>query len=73
VEKRKTLTAGRTKAVCFYLEVIDTMTRVVSQVTIIVATELTIQWNKITDVYTLKSAGQTIPLIVGGGLMVRVF
>ena len=46
---------------------------VVSQITIIVATELTIQWNQITDVYTLQTAGQTIPLIVGGGLMLRVF
>lgn len=55
------------------LEIMDTVTRVICQVTIIVATELTIQWNQIKDVYTLKSAGQTIPLIVGGGLMLRVF
>ena len=55
------------------LKVLDTGNRVICQIIVMVATELTIQWNQITGVYELSSAGQTIPLVVGGGLMLRVF
>lgn len=39
---------------------------------IVAATELTIAWNHITDVNEISSAGQTIPLIIGVGQIVRV-
>jgi len=56
-----------------FLKILDTGNRVICQIIVMVATELTIQWNQITGVYELSSAGQTIPLVVGGGLMLRVF
>ena len=56
-----------------FLQILDTGNRVVCQIIVMVATELTIQWNQITGVCELSSAGQTIPLVVGGGLMLRVF
>jgi hypothetical protein len=37
-----------------------------------VATEFTLSWNHITDVQDLGSAGQLIPLVIGGGLIIRV-
>ncbi|KAK5016675.1 hypothetical protein LTR16_001586 [Cryomyces antarcticus] len=40
--------------------------------TIITATELTIYWNNITNVYSLSSAGQTIPFAIGIGALLRV-
>ncbi len=40
--------------------------------TIVAATELTIKWNGIEDVDEISSAGQTIPLIIAFGLLVRV-
>ncbi|KAH7014239.1 uncharacterized protein B0I36DRAFT_389197 [Microdochium trichocladiopsis] len=39
---------------------------------ITVATELTIAWNRVTDVNELNSAGQLIPFIVGVGVLGRV-
>ncbi|PVH72746.1 hypothetical protein DL98DRAFT_502005, partial [Cadophora sp. DSE1049] len=39
---------------------------------VVAATELTIAWNHITDVNEISSAGQTIPLIIGVGQIVRV-
>ncbi|KAG4436666.1 hypothetical protein IFR05_007845 [Cadophora sp. M221] len=40
---------------------------------VVAATELTIAWNRIKDVNEITSAGQTIPLIIGIGQIVRVF
>lgn len=40
--------------------------------TVTAATELTIQWNGIDDVSDVSSAGQTIPLLIGVGLVGRV-
>ncbi|TKA66540.1 hypothetical protein B0A49_10482 [Cryomyces minteri] len=40
--------------------------------TIITATELTIYWNNITNVYSLSTAGQTIPFAIGIGALLRV-
>ncbi len=40
--------------------------------TVVAATELTIQWNGIENVNGISSAGQTIPMIIGIGLIVRV-
>ncbi|KAH6706454.1 hypothetical protein BKA61DRAFT_139130 [Leptodontidium sp. MPI-SDFR-AT-0119] len=39
---------------------------------IVAATELTIAWNRIKDVNEIASAGQTIPLIIGIGQIIRV-
>ncbi|KAH7333171.1 hypothetical protein BKA65DRAFT_507317 [Rhexocercosporidium sp. MPI-PUGE-AT-0058] len=39
---------------------------------VVAATELTIAWNRIEDVNDIASAGQTIPLIIGIGQIVRV-
>jgi len=54
------------------LQRIDTVFRIVLVTIIVVATELTIRWNDIQDVYTLTSAGQTIPFIIGVAALVRV-
>lgn len=40
--------------------------------TVIMATELTIYWNKIDGVNTISSAGQTIPFVIGIGAIVRI-
>ena len=42
-------------------------------VVINIATELTINWNHITDVDSISSAGQMIPLIIGAAAVVRIF
>ncbi len=42
-------------------------------ITVITATELAIHWNKITGVRSISSAGQTIPMILGIGTILRVF
>jgi hypothetical protein len=39
---------------------------------VVVATELTIQWNHISDINTLSSAGQLIPFVIGLGVVLRV-
>lgn len=39
---------------------------------VLAATELTIRWNKIRGVNSLSSAGQTIPLLLGIGIFVRI-
>jgi len=39
---------------------------------VIVATELTIEWNGISGVGDISSAGQTIPMIIGIGLVTRI-
>lgn len=39
---------------------------------VVVATELTLHWNRVKDVQDLGSAGQLIPLVIGGGLITRV-
>ncbi len=39
---------------------------------VVAATELTIDWNGIKGVNEIASAGQTIPLIIGVGQIVRV-
>jgi hypothetical protein len=38
----------------------------------VAAVELTIRWNKITGVNTISSVGQTIPLVIGIGAVVRI-
>jgi hypothetical protein len=40
--------------------------------TVTAATELTIQWNGIEGVADVSSAGQTIPMLIGVGLVTRV-
>jgi len=54
------------------LQRIDTVFRIILITIIIVATELTIRWNGLQDVYTLTSAGQTIPFIIGVAALIRV-
>ncbi|CAN9180610.1 unnamed protein product [Alternaria alternata] len=53
----------REKVLC----IIDTVYRVVSIAMVILATELTIAWNKIQGVNDTKSVGQLIPLMIGVG------
>ena len=38
----------------------------------IVAVELTLVWNHMTEVYTVNSTGQVIPLIVGSGMLINM-
>jgi hypothetical protein len=39
---------------------------------VILATELTIQWNEISGVGSIDSTSQTIPLVIGIGVLIRV-
>ena len=39
---------------------------------VVLTVELTFEWNHIQGVNTVASAGQTIPLAIGGGLLARV-
>lgn len=48
------------------------MSNVAVASTVLAATELTIRWNKIRSVNSLLSAGQTIPLFLGIGTVVRI-
>lgn len=41
-------------------------------IVVIIATELTIQWNNLTDVNDVSTAGQTIPVIIAAGLLLHV-
>jgi len=42
-------------------------------IAVVVATELTIEWNEISGVGDISSAGQTIPMVIGIGLVTRIF
>jgi hypothetical protein len=53
-------------------QVVDSGLKFVVAVTIIAATELVIMWNKISGVYSVSPAGQTIPLVLGIGALTRV-
>ena len=53
----------REKVLC----IIDTVYLVISIAMVILATELTITWNKIQGVNDTKSVGQLIPLMIGVG------
>jgi len=40
--------------------------------TTIIAAELTIHWNEINDVQSINSTGQTIPFLLGLGVVLRI-
>lgn len=46
---------------------------VIIAITVVAATELTIKWNHIQNISDVTSAGQLIPMVIGVGLLVRVF
>lgn len=50
----------------------DNILRILVASIIITATELTIQWNCISEVNSLSSAGQTIPFLIGIAVVIRV-
>jgi hypothetical protein len=54
------------------LQELQTLISLAVTSTIVAATELTIKWNGIEDVNEISSSGQTIPLIIASGLLVRV-
>lgn len=54
------------------LQKLNMVNNIVTATIVVVATELTIKWNRITDVNTLSSAGQLIPFVIGLGVVVRV-
>jgi hypothetical protein len=45
--------------------IIDSGIKLTIAIIIVLATELTIQWNHINGVYSIGPAGQTIPLVLG--------
>jgi hypothetical protein len=55
------------------MQQIQTMLRAIVASTVIIATELTIFWNKIEAVNSVATAGQIIPLFVGSFAVVRIF
>jgi hypothetical protein len=54
------------------LRELQTLANLVVASTVVAATELTIQWNNITGVGDLNSAGQLIPMLIGVGFVTRV-
>ena len=51
---------------------LDSLIRLAIASIVITATELTIQWNNLTGINDVSTAGQTIPLIIGATSIVRV-
>lgn len=54
------------------LQTLESFFRLIVAVIITTATEVTIRWNHVSDVESLDSAGQTIPLLLGIGAFIRV-
>lgn len=54
------------------LQKLNLANNLITATTVVVATELTIEWNHITAVNTISSAGQLIPFVIGLGVVVRV-
>jgi hypothetical protein len=54
------------------LQKLQPLSNLVVATIVVLATELTIKWNRLRGVNTLSSAGQTIPFLVGVGSLVRV-
>lgn len=54
------------------LQELQTFANIIVASVVTAATELTIQWNGIEGVADVSSAGQTIPLVIGIGLVTRV-
>lgn len=54
------------------LQLLNMVQSVATATVVVVATELTIQWNDITGLNSLDSAGQLIPFVIGSGILVRV-
>lgn len=52
--------------------IVITLFNVSSATVVIVATELSILWNGVSDVHSIKSAGQTVPLFIGLASFTRV-
>ncbi|KAF2732962.1 hypothetical protein EJ04DRAFT_578030 [Polyplosphaeria fusca] len=55
------------------LQNMDSWFKLLTAIAVTVAVEVTIDWNEIENVNSLDSAGQTIPFIIGLGLVVRIF
>lgn len=53
--------------------VIDSLAKIVVATIVVTGAELTIRWNDIEGVHSTSTAGQLIPLLIGIGVMVRVF
>ncbi|ORY09095.1 hypothetical protein BCR34DRAFT_383813 [Clohesyomyces aquaticus] len=53
-------------------QIFDTVSKLLIATTIVSATELCIHWNQISGVNSINSAGQTIPLVIGIGNLVRI-
>ncbi|OCK94895.1 uncharacterized protein K441DRAFT_677132 [Cenococcum geophilum 1.58] len=54
------------------MQILDSTSQFIVATTVIIGVELTICWNKIQDVHDISSAGQTIPMILGIGALIRV-
>jgi hypothetical protein len=55
------------------LQFLQTFSNLTVASVVVAATELSIQWNNLTDVNDVSTAGQTIPVIIAAGLVARVF
>jgi hypothetical protein len=66
------LTMPQSKRRQVNLQVMQSCVNTIVAAAVAVATELTLSWNHIMDVQDLGSAGQLIPLVIGGGLIIRV-
>jgi hypothetical protein len=54
------------------MQILDSTSQFIVATTVITGVELTICWNKIQGVHDISSAGQTIPMILGIGALIRV-
>ncbi|KAK3331474.1 hypothetical protein B0H66DRAFT_97898 [Apodospora peruviana] len=54
------------------LQFMQTVSNVTIATVVVVAVELTIQWNSLSEVNDVSTAGQTIPVVIAGGLLAHV-
>jgi hypothetical protein len=70
--KRRALSRSHKERHIDLLQTLDTWMRVIIALLVTLATELTISWNQIDGANSLSGAGNTIPLVIGIGAIVRV-
>lgn len=71
--RRRKVTRRHMAAHIDLLRNMESWMKIIIGLVIVLATELTIQWNEISGVNSLSGAGQTIPFVIGLGAVVRVF
>lgn len=70
--ERRVISSNRKRRHIERLQTIDTWMRIITAMLVTLATELAVSWNDIRNANTLAGAGNTIPLFIGIGAVLRV-